>query len=157
MTITAKYLEEKGYTLRSGGAMGSDFCFEIGSKHPDIYVVNDKHLPKSKHKGIVPDLEKYRHVVKQCCLHYNKIRDQYARDLHTRNICQVIGHDPDNIIKSDFLICYTDHGEYVGGTTTAIRCAERFDIPIFNFGKYERMTDEEIKIKLKEFLQENMK
>lgn len=157
MTITAKYLDEIGYTLRSGGAVGSDFCFEIGATEPDVYVVNSKVVPNSKHKGIVPDLEAYRDVVKQCCLHYNRISSQYAKDLHTRNICQVIGHDPNNIIKSDFLLCYTDKGEYVGGTTTAIRCAERFDIPIFNFGKYEMLDESEIKQKLNQFLKENIK
>lgn len=136
---------------------GSDYSFEIGTKSPDVYVINPKHIPKSKHKGIIPDLEEYRTVAKLCCLHFNKISSQYAKDLHTRNICQVIGHNPQQIIKSDFLICYTAGGEYVGGTTTAIRCAERFDIPIFNFGKYELLSDIEIKQKLKEFLKENIK
>lgn len=139
------------------GAIGSDYCFEIGAKNPHVYVVNNKAIPNSKHKAIVPNLEAYRDIVKMCCLHYNRITSQYAKDLHTRNICQVIGHDPDNIIKSDFLICYTDKGEYVGGTTTAIRTAERFDIPIFNFGKYENVPEIEMKQKLKDFLKENMR
>jgi hypothetical protein len=30
MTDIAKFLSETGYTLRSGGAPGADFCFELG-------------------------------------------------------------------------------------------------------------------------------
>ena len=54
------------------------------------------------------------------------------------------------LLNRIFLICYTFNGEHIGGTTTAIRCAERFDIPVFNFGRYK--TIEEMQVQLKEFL-----
>lgn len=150
MTYTAKKIDELGYTLRSGGARGADYAFESASNNHAIYSVSKKHIPISGKPNIIPNLEPYRELVSECCLHYKKIKNQYVKDLHTRNICQVIGHDPLEIIKSDFLICYTFNGEYIGGTTTAIRCAERFDIPVFNFGKYK--TIDEMQIHLKEFL-----
>ena len=155
MTITAKYLDSKGYKLRSGGARGADYSFEIGAESPDIYSVSKKHISISKKPSIIPDLEAYRQIASLCCLHYKRITNQHAKDLHTRNICQVIGHIPDQVIKSDFLLAYTDKGDYVGGTTTAIRCAERFDVPVFNFGKYK--TEEEMKDNLKEFLKQHMR
>lgn len=157
MTTTAKWLELHGYTLRSGGAIGADYAFEIGSSKPIIYSISTTHKPKSGKPSVVPCLEAYRDLAKLCCLHYKHMNSQYARDLHTRNICQVIGHDPSVIIKSDFLICYTAGGGYVGGTTTAIRCAERFDVPIFNFGNYDLEDIDFIKKELAKFLKEHMK
>lgn len=162
MTYTAKFLDSKNYILRSGGAKGADCAFELGASDDKciVYSINKRKALSSK-DVIVPDLEKFRTLAKLCCLHYNKINSQFAKDLHTRNICQVIGHNIDEVIKSDFLICYTQFGEYKGGTTTAIRCAERFDIPVFNFGTYDIIPDElqreeEIKLKLKKFLEDNM-
>jgi hypothetical protein len=150
MTYTAKILDKLDYTLRSGGASGADCAFERGSNKHAIYSISRNHTPVSGKASIIPDLEPYRQLVLECCLHYKNIRNQNIKDLHTRNICQVIGHIPSEIIKSDFLLCYTYSGECIGGTATAIRCAERFDIPVFNFGKYA--TIEEIKVPLKEFL-----
>ena len=155
MNIVAAFLNTKGYTLRSGGAKGADCAFERYSNKCDIYSINEKHKPVSGKPSIIPDLESYRELVKQCCLHYKNIKSQYAKVLHTRNICQIIGHIPNTIIKSDFVLCYTLNGEYVGGTTTAIRCAERFDIPVFNFGSYK--TVEEMKEELHKFLKTNIK
>lgn len=157
MTGVAKKLNEYDYVLRSGGAKGADCAFEIGADKCDIYSVNEKHKPISKKPNIIPNLEEYRDLAKICCLHYNKITNQYAKDLHTRNICQVIGHNINEIIKSDFLLCYTKFGDYVGGTTTAIRCAEHFDVPIFNFGTYDSIInvierEEKIKSELISFL-----
>ena len=160
MFKTAKYLDSKNYILRSGGARGADCAFEMGASIDKchVYSINAKHKAVSGKPSIIPDLEKFRDLAKLCCLHYNKINSQYAKDLHTRNICQIIGSDCDNIIKSEFVLCYTQYGEYKGGTTTAIRCAERFDVPIFNFGTYDSITDDilrikEIKYNLKLFLE----
>lgn len=150
MTYTAKVLDKLGYTLRSGGASGADCAFERGSNKHAIYSINKTHIPVSGKPNIIPNLEPYRKLAAECCLHYKNIRNQNVKDLHTRNVCQVIGHDPNEVIKSDFLICYTFNGEHIGGTTTAIRCAERFDIPVFNFGRYK--TIEEMQVQLKEFL-----
>lgn len=143
MTSTAKRLNEQGYILRSGGARGADYAFEIGADNPAIYIASETAKPVSRKPGIFPDLEAYRATVKKCCLHYKNIQSQYAKDLHTRNVCQVIGHDPKEIIRSDFLLAYTLNGDYVGGTTTAIRCAELFEVPVFNFGKYKTIKEME--------------
>lgn len=155
MTITAKFLDGKGYTLRSGGAVGADYSFEMGASNPIIYSPNDKHHPASGKPSIIPDVEQYRDMAGKCCLHFSSIKSKYVRDLHTRNICQVIGHEPQNVVRSDFLIAYTLNGDYLGGTTTALRCAELFDVPIFNFGKYH--STEVQKTELKNFLKQHMR
>ena len=51
MSKVAKMLEEKGYTLRSGGADGADFAFEKGlaktSKNKEIYLANTDYRNKA--------------------------------------------------------------------------------------------------------------
>lgn len=154
MTATAKFLDRKGYILRSGGATGADYSFEIGASNPIIYSPNEKHKPASGKPRIIPELDAYRTIAEKCCLHYKTIKSQYVKDLHTRNICQVIGHTPNEVIRSQFLLAYTQNGDFVGGTTSALRCAILFDVPIFNFGKYH--TIEIQKKELKSFIKENM-
>ena len=51
MSKVAKMLEDKGYTLRSGGADGADFAFEKGlgkiSKNKEIYLANTDYRDKT--------------------------------------------------------------------------------------------------------------
>ena len=134
MTKKAQYLSDIGYTLRSGGARGSDFAFEKGADSFDSYVLKPKQSIGAKNY-IVPCLDDYRDLAMSCVPHWHKC-NQYARDCHTRNICQIIGHVIDNPIKSDFVLAYTLNGELVGGTSSALKLAMRNDIPIFNMGAY---------------------
>ncbi len=150
MTQTAKYLYSKNYILRSGGAEGADTYHELG--YPDnkeIYIPRENYR-NIKH-GIVPNLPDFIPLVKIGCKHFNNIRSKLVRDLHTRNVCQIIGNNIHNPVLSNFVLCYTYNGEYVGGTATAMHLADHFQIPIFNYGYYK--TFSECKKELKKFLE----
>lgn len=58
-----------------------------------------------------------------------------AKLLHARNVHQIFGPNVDDPIFSDLVICWTENGKLKGGTATALRIAEAYDIPIFNVGK----------------------
>lgn len=53
-----------------------------------------------------------------------------AKKLHTRNCFQCLGLDLST--PSRFLICWTEKGNKIGGTRTAIVLAEKYNIPVFN-------------------------
>ena len=152
MTNTAKFLYSKGYTLRSGGASGSDTFHELGfPDNKEIYIPRLGF--RGRTNGIVPNLSEFIPLAKVGCKHFDKIKDKMARDLHTRNVCQIIGSDINNIILPDFVLCYTYNGECIGGTATAINLANHFQVPIFNYGSYDSFTN--CKKALKEFINEH--
>ena len=64
---------------------------------------------------------------------WNKIKDKAAGKFHTRNICQVIGHE--KRIVSDFVLACSDEdetGTVIGGTRTAWVYGKRNGAPTFN-------------------------
>ena len=61
-----------------------------------------------------------------------RAKNNWGRELHARNCYQVLGRGLNN--PSKFLLCWTEGGKAVGGTRTAIKLAERYDVPILNFG-----------------------
>lgn len=103
-----RYLADKGYTLRSGGAKGADTAFEngcdsvMGSKEI-FYAKNNKGtfmLPEA-----IPIAEQIASSVHPAWDRCN----EYARKLHTRNVAQVMGADLKHPV--DFLVCWTKNGE----------------------------------------------
>ena len=131
MTKIAIFLEEERYWLRSGGAPGADTFFEIGvSSQKDIYLPSKGFNGRSSNLYTVSEaaleLAESIHPSWERC-------KPYARLLHARNTYQVLGSNLDT--PSEFLICWTENGEAKGGTRTAIKLAEKWDIPILNFGK----------------------
>jgi len=123
-----------GYTLRSGGAKGSDKAFEHGCDQATKAncLMDAKRIWKAKHS--TPEAEalagKYHGAWHLC--------DERARNLHGRNVFQVLGRSLSK--PSEFVICYT-HDKCIehstrsiktGGTGTAISIASENDIPIFN-------------------------
>ena len=149
MTETATRLEDEGYILRSGGADGADYAFELGVKeynNKEIYLpwirFNDN--PSSlvvDMNGPAPYFASQIHPAWD-----NLTRGPKA--LHARNVHQVLGKYL--IEPSKFLICWTEGGKVVGGTATAINLAKCFRIPVFNLGspKAEGLTSEEIVSKI---------
>ena len=119
---------EKGFILRSGGAVGADNAFERGCYSVkgirNIYYA-DHCTPKAM---IIAS--KFHPTWNKCSV--------YAKMLHGRNALQVLGDDL--IIPSKFLICWTpdgcmSHNERTiktGGTGTAISIAEYYNVPIYN-------------------------
>ena len=132
-TWIAQELTNSGYILRSGGAPGADMAFEKGASKKQIWLPwlgfngNDSSYVYSKELTI--DIVQLV-INKQ---HWDRLSEA-GKKLHCRNVHQVLGNLIDEPI-SDFVICWTKNAEIVGGTATAIKLANKFDIPVFNFGK----------------------
>jgi hypothetical protein len=128
ITKIAVRLEELGYTLRSGGASGSDSAYSEKVKNKEIFIPW-----KSFGEGIVPKETEFAHnLLKEIHPAYEKL-SQGALKLHLRNVNQVLGGDLNT--PSDFLICWakTDkQGIPTGGTRTAWLIAKKYNIPCFN-------------------------
>lgn len=129
-TAVAKYLEAKGFTLRSGHAQGADYAFESGTKNCESYVPwygfngsKSQLLPSPKSFEIA---EKYHS--NWSCL------KQGGQKLMARNVHQVLGLDLKT--PSLFIICWTHNGSGSGGTGQALRIAKDYKIPIFDCGRY---------------------
>jgi len=120
MTKIASFLEDKGYTLRSGGAEGSDQAFESGVKElKEIYV------PKQATSESIELASKVHPAWYNC--------NYWVQKIHGRNVMQVLGLTLDK--PSSFLICWTKDGRTVGGTATAMKIAGQNNIPIYNLNK----------------------
>ena len=139
MFAIGSLLAEKNYILRSGGADGADTSFEKGciSKQgkKEIYVPwNNFNNRKNKNDIVLTNIKdtlqwKAADLAEAVHPRWKELAPKVKR-LHTRNIFQVLGEDLNS--KSDFLICWTPNGMIVGGTGTAIKVAQRFNIEIFN-------------------------
>ncbi|MCA1800211.1 MAG: hypothetical protein LC650_02865, partial [Actinobacteria bacterium] len=62
-----------------------------------------------------------------------------GRDFLARNGYQVLGKNLKS--PSDFIVCWTPEGKITGGTGQALRLADHYRIPVFNFGS---MTVQEV-------------
>ena len=137
MSHTGKYLEEKGYTLRSGGAKGADSFFKKNVERAEIFTS----------KSDIPEkffelAEKYHPAWEKC--------NSYAKRLHARNGMILLGNNPLEFRKVDFILCWTEGGKVTGGTGQALRMASDFEIPIINFALYSK---EEVVCRIKRFLE----
>src|SRR5690606_24053369 len=122
LTHIAEYFTSRGFSLRSGGARGADSGFEQGAgAHKDILRARDATPEMMAHA------EQYHPRWDRCT--------PKGRQLHGRNSGIILGRD----LKSpvDFVICWTEGGELVGGTAQGIRVAKAYDIPVFNLGAPE--------------------
>ena len=118
MTVIAEILAQKGYILRSGGAVGADQAFEKGSG-----TRNEIFLPKA-------DLPIWTIAF---TLHFHPRPDKLSEKgwmLMNRNALQILGIDGNTPV--DFVICWTKDGKASGGTGQAIRIANSLDIPVYN-------------------------
>lgn len=142
MANLAKQLSDNGFTLRSGGALGADAAFEIGSSKSEIYLPWKGYNSK---KGMVPYKPSHEEIAK----HFHPAWDkcgQGARKLHVRNLYILVGDTLDNPV--DFVICWTKDGKDTGGTGLGIRVANHLNVPVFN------LYHEDALIKLSEFLKQ---
>lgn len=149
-TLAGSFLAIKGLILRSGGADGCDLAFEdgcsaVGGKK-EIYLPWNG-FNGSKSNLVVKDQRAFD-IAKKYHPYWYNLKDG-AKKLQARNSHQVLGWD----LKSptDFILCWTKNGEMVGGTSQALRIAEDYNIPIFNFGKYKTVEDSQKPFK--EFLE----
>lgn len=146
MAEIASILESYGCILRSGGAKGADTFFEDGIKNPynkeifrpDYYLKNNV-----KHYYTNDDLKLGDMMVKEYHPSKGKMKNKFAYKLLSRNTYQLFGAGI-GAINSKFVICWTQNGEPVGGTSQAIRMANAYNIPVYNLHFYMDKTAKEI-------------
>lgn len=139
MTAIATGLKNKGYVLRSGGAMGADTAFHKGAQaQAEIF------LPWKGYNNVNADVanDTVTLAALELASHYHPAWGKCgkgARLLHARNMYIILGKDLDSPVK--WVICWTPNGEVTGGTGQALRLAMDRGISVFNLGvpeMYER-------------------
>lgn len=140
MQFIAQALGVMGYTLRSGGAAGSDSEFEKGTKvlkglKKEIYIPWEGFNNRTtREKDVILPIFTPEHMEVAASLHPNwEACSDGAKKLHTRNLYQVAGLDGATFV--DFVICWTPNGSGSGGTGQAIRLANQLNIPVYDLGK----------------------
>lgn len=144
MTELAGELEKAGYVLRSGGARGADTFFERGVIDPrnkQVFIHDEpargkRHDPRSgiynaKLYANYPTAVK---IASEVHGHWQRC-SQVAREMHARNVYQVLGQDLADGRWSSCVICWAVpdiHGVPEGGTRTAWLVAERYGIKRYN-------------------------
>lgn len=144
MTELAGEMEKCGWILRSGGAKGADTFFERGvidSSKKQIFLHKEvtrthRHNPA---EGIYNakrcmDWEWATELASEVHPAWHKC-DEDARGLHARNIYQVLGTGFPKLACSNMVICWAIpdiHGVPEGGTRTAWKVAEKYNIPRYN-------------------------
>jgi hypothetical protein len=123
----ARRFAADGWTLRSGGADGPDTWCEAETFEPlrEVYRPHDV-------------CDRALQIAASVHPAWNRC-DEHARRLHARNVYQILGRTLDT--PSRVLVCWTPDGEPIGGTATAIRLAERYEVETINLG-WSWMTDE---------------
>ena len=135
-----KWLSNKGFVLRSGGADGCDSAFEKGCDevggNKEIYIPWNGFNGNSS--NLIVEDERAFTIAKNFHPYWNNLKDG-AKKLQARNTHQVLGKD----LKSPslFIVCYTKGGKLIGGTAQALRIANYYNIPVFNFGSYKNIEE----------------
>lgn len=143
----ANHLRLSDYTLRSGGADGSDRAFYDGASG-SIYSNRNKqmeiYLPWEGFNGLnsndagiyLPSkFDNHQEAMKIASTvhpYWDKLKPA-VRLLHARNVYQILGKDLNTPSKS--VICYAPplkSGRVKGGTATAVELALRNKIPVIN-------------------------
>lgn len=141
MILSGIHLASEGYTLRSGGAVGADTCFEAGaytgSGSFEIYYPNRYETPSGKPRSPIKynhydDVVIYQKAVKIAKEHHPRWQflNEPTKKLMIRNVFAVLGQDMET--PSKFIICWTPDGKASGGTGHTIRVANSFNIPTRN-------------------------
>lgn len=148
-------LNDKGYTLRSGGADGADSAFEQDRIKKEIFLPwNDFNGKRVDNIGYFFANPEAWVIAQDIHPVYNTLK-QGAKRLHDRNVCQVLGKDLKT--PSQFVICYTSDGANgttipcsikTGGTGTAIKLAALNNIKVLNLKNEEDLNRIKAKLNL---------
>lgn len=131
MTAAAQQLSTHDIILRSGAADGADAAFERGAdpRLKEIYLPwGGFNGSNSKLANILPGAFA---LAEQFHPGWHKL-NQAVRKLMARNVHQVFGKNLDDPVV--FVLCWTEGGKGHGGTGQALRIANFYEIPIFDFG-----------------------
>lgn len=129
----ARELAERGYTLRSGAASGSDSAFERGCD--SVNGLKEIWLPWKKYEKhislLTPSKESF---IFTAPFHPNWSRlASSVKCLHARNAHIVMGADLDTPV--DFVIYYRSQNPKTFGTDHTLRIARAFNIPTYEINK----------------------
>ncbi len=91
-----------------------------------------KHLAIVRNKDLISETERIASEVHPAWDRCN----EWARGMHSRNCHQILGYDLQSPV--DAVICWTPDGKIQGGTSTAIRIALKYNIPVFNLGTKDK-------------------
>ena len=134
MREIAKFLAKKGYTLRSGGARGADYDgFEIGCDAAN--GPKEIYLPWKGFNNNLSNLE-WTQEGWNLAAKFHPNWDNLklgAKQLMARNSHQILGWDLKS--PSCFVVCWTEGGKMIGGTSQALRIAIANNIKIYNLGE----------------------
>lgn len=136
--LTIRFVAQKlgahGFILNSGAAEGADAMFESHAPQAQIF------LPWKGFMGHASVLcepsSRAFEIAAEIHPAWNKLTSG-GRRLHARNVHQVLGKDL--VTPIEFVVCWTPGGKVVGGTSTAIRLAERIAAPVVNLFDYPPM------------------
>lgn len=131
-----KSLGKQGWVLRSGAAQGADQAFEKGcdtvNGNKEIYI------PwigfEGSHSLLIVQPGKAFEIAEEHHPYWHNL-SKGSKKLQARNSHQVLGQDL--LTPSRFVLCYTKNGKGKGGTGQALRIAQAYNIPIFDFGRYD--------------------
>lgn len=150
MATIAANLAHEGWLLRSGHADGADMAFERGCDEHDFDYCDGgskeiwlpwKGFNGSKSEFILSPSGTVQHdraMAIASCIHPAWDRCTYtAKMLHARNVLQILGSDFETPV--DRVICWTPNAAVVGGTATALRLAQQYDIEIVNLANDPKM------------------
>jgi hypothetical protein len=128
-----RYMNKKGYILRSGGASGADSFFETHLNRITNNCGKEIFLPwrdfNSNSSLLYKLTDEGFKLAEKYHPRFNGLSDG-AKKLMVRNCYQVLGYDLKT--PSSIVICWTKNGEDKGGTSQAIRIARDYNIPVVN-------------------------
>lgn len=133
MTALGRYMASKKHTLRSGGAKGADSAFELGcaSKFGKMEIYLPYQFFNKNESLIFGTTKEARLLARNFHPNWGNVSDA-GRIFMARNAYQILGLDLKT--PTDFVVCWTPNGKIVGGTGQALRMADHYRIPVFNFG-----------------------
>lgn len=153
MVEISRLLERKfSYTLRSGGAVGSDTAFEQGViQYKEIFYTYGYRV--NGERVIQYDQQDWDFATKMFKLYHpskGNIKNAGVKNLLIRNTFQIFGVGIDSE-RVDFVLCYTPDGsdgsstsDNTGGTGQALRIAHDYKIPVYNLKHFIGLTAKEI-------------
>ena len=139
MRDLARYLGERGWRLRTGGADGADNAFAAAAP-PDR---RDVYVPWRGYNGwdasacrvLAPaEIEAMRPLAAPHHPAWERCSAR-VRNLHARNVAVLLG--PDLRRPAHAVLCWTRNGQDVGGTGMAIRLARHHRIPVLNLAEVD--------------------
>ena len=160
MAAISYVLAKKGFGLRSGRARGADNFFELGvpnfmKNHAEIYLPQKNFGINTGCRSFFitdgAELMEAMYLIDKNNIHenwqdlMNSRGNSFAVAAHTRNVFQCLGFVYRGIQLSKFVICWTRCGatntrettQFSGGTRTAIRIADHYNIPVYNLARRE--------------------